>query len=83
MKKIIKYGCYTLLVAFASCTTEVITQEEANRRMEIESKEIENSLDVITLDGCEYYHRGYANNYKGKLTHKGNCKNPIHKCNCN
>lgn len=31
-------------------------------------------IHVITFDGCEYINLGH----KGGITHKGNCKNPIH-----
>ena len=40
---------------------------------------------IIIIDGCEYIYKRY-DNFSGipVLTHKGNCKNPIHnKCNCN
>lgn len=36
-------------------------------------------LSVVVLDSCEYYYRPFYHNYM--FTHKGNCKNPIHKCN--
>lgn len=49
---------------------------------EIEKPNIEYSIRII--DGCEYIQveNSYktANNYNYTLTHKGNCKNPIHKC---
>jgi hypothetical protein len=31
---------------------------------------------VVVIDGCEYLFYGWGNNEK--LTHKGNCSNPIH-----
>ena len=62
---------YILLVAFTSCTTEVVVTEQEKQ------KEKEKEYEVIMLDGCEYY-KGWR-----KMAHKGNCKNPIHKCNCN
>lgn len=33
------------------------------------------------IEGCEYIVT--KNSYGNGLTHKGNCKNTIHKCNCN
>ena len=84
MKNLIKYGFIAVVSCFYSCTTtEIITQEEAQRRIEIKSRDFENTFEILILDGCEYYHQGYSSTAKGKLTHKGNCKNPIHKCNCN
>jgi hypothetical protein len=51
----------------------------------VEIKELENSdttpyhryYQIYTLDGCEYIVVGIGSNTWG--THKGNCKNPIHK----
>lgn len=38
----------------------------------------EENIKVVEYDGCEYI---YINDrYKGMSSHKGNCKNPIHKC---
>jgi hypothetical protein len=39
-----------------------------------------NSDELQIIDGCEYI---VTRNGQGNgLTHKGNCNNPIHKCNC-
>ena len=35
--------------------------------------------DVIEIDGCEYIKA--CNGYDGYLSHKGDCKNPIHQYN--
>jgi hypothetical protein len=32
--------------------------------------------ELVEEDGCEYFHRNES--YNRILTHKGNCKNPIH-----
>ena len=34
-------------------------------------------LEVVILDSCEYFYGPWGN--ATVLTHKGNCKNPIHK----
>jgi hypothetical protein len=34
------------------------------------------TLKVVEVEGCEYLVGGYDRS--GLLTHKGNCKNPIH-----
>lgn len=39
------------------------------------------SDEVQTIEGCEYIVT--KNSYGNGLTHKGNCKNEIHKCTCN
>lgn len=46
-------------------------------REEKQPKTFEEVFTTITLEGCEYYkiHQSY-DHYT--LTHKGNCKNPIH-----
>ena len=42
-------------------------------------------VHTVTLDGCEYFvienSKPDMNNYAFAITHKGNCKNPIHRCN--
>jgi hypothetical protein len=36
-----------------------------------------NDMDVVTIDGCEYLKcKSYMDYFT--LTHKGNCKNPVH-----
>ena len=44
---------------------------------------IEGGSRTVEIDGCEYLvfeNSGKAlNNYSFAITHKGNCKNPIHK----
>ena len=37
---------------------------------------ISSDLSIITIDKCEYVK--YIGTYGGGITHKGNCKNPIH-----
>lgn len=38
------------------------------------------TFDVIIIDGCEYIYRENNGYQQGPIfTHKGNCKNPIHK----
>jgi hypothetical protein len=53
--------------------------------IEQEIKKIpENKLTIVVYDGCEYiiYKEDKdANSSFGFMAHKGNCTNPIHKCN--
>ena len=86
MKNLIKYGFIAVVSCFWACTTEVIVTKEEKEIIEREkAKEkqrlIESEYCIIFLDGCEYYVQ--HGNKRGYLSHKGNCKNPIHKCNCN
>jgi len=43
-------------------------------------KEIGENYAVVIIDGCEYieFDYGVLQNRVYSLTHKGNCKNPIH-----
>lgn len=60
--KCIKFGFYLLLVILTSCANE--TYEE-------------DSYDTLIIDGCEYLSL-HGSVYQQSLSHKGNCKNPIH-----
>lgn len=74
---------------------EVVVTKEEKAAMRKDSilkarKWMEARYDTIRLDGCQYYIRatgllglkGKYMSYKGQLSHKGNCDNPIHKCKC-
>lgn len=37
-------------------------------------------VGTVTIDGCEYLKE--KDRYYYIYVHKGNCKNPIHKCKC-
>jgi len=37
------------------------------------------AVNEFTHDGCEYLYRRGGHQFG--ITHKGNCKNPIHECN--
>jgi hypothetical protein len=49
------------------------------KRLELDSTSEywDQNYKVYTLEGCEYIKVGFGDNSWG--THKGNCKNPIHK----
>jgi hypothetical protein len=67
MKKLI----LMFAVALVSCETKNVTITETNASVD------GRSLKTYQIEGCEYlgYSVGHEN---GVLTHKGNCKNPIH-----
>lgn len=69
MKNLIKYGFIAVVSCFWSCgdRNEIIKQNRQSAT---------SSWSTIEYDGCEYL----IGSKKGM--HKGNCKNPIHKCNC-
>jgi hypothetical protein len=63
-----------------SCEGNVQVSTKPNlHRMELDSnsKYYDQNYRVYTLEGCEYILVGIGNNRWG--SHKGNCKNPIHK----
>ena len=45
-----------------------------------------NQYSIRIIDGCEYIEvensTTFSDAYSYTLTHKGNCKNPIHRCPC-
>jgi hypothetical protein len=45
-------------------------------------EDIMKNAEIVILDGCEYYvySRSVYNKGYSFMSHKGNCKNPIHKC---
>ena len=67
MKNLIKYG----FIAVVSCF--LLSCGSMPNKTAEENRE----LNTIVFEGCEYVY------YFDKMAHKGNCKNPIHKCNCN
>ena len=72
---------------FTACTEKVevvVTKEEKEaiekkKNKAKEDKHLER-YELIILDGCEYYRTGGWSD--AGITHKGNCNNPIHNCNC-
>jgi hypothetical protein len=84
MKNLIKYGFIALVICFfTACTETVVVTKEEKQRMEqqkaLQAQSVnESEYEVIILDGCEYYRRGSWSD--AGITHKGNCKNPIHNC---
>lgn len=61
-----------LLVGFISCSTENSKQELPYEELNV--KIYGSSIREITYQGCEYLVSF------DRITHKGNCSNPIHTC---
>lgn len=73
MKKII---LFTLAVGMiAGCTEPTVTKQITQTIISTGDK----PLEIIEIDSCEYLVSCYDRSRS--LTHKGNCKNPIHKKN--
>lgn len=67
------------LVLLGSCEVEKENKAPNPHRMELnnESEYFDQNYRIYTLEGCEYIVVGFGKNQWG--SHKGNCKNPIHK----
>jgi hypothetical protein len=71
-----------MLYLMTSCESKSSKDKVENpNELSINAKsENETITGEYTYQGCEYIVVG---NYYGKWgSHKGNCKNPIHECNC-
>lgn len=72
----IKLMLSIFILSFMSCTTVTNNTD----------KKIDEHFSIRVIDGCEYiqFENGIMtfNSYSYTLTHKGDCKNPIHKCKC-
>ena len=66
MKNLIKYGFIAFVICFSSCRGDVtVTKEDTN-------------FNTVVVDSCEYFYSPFEG--LKSITHKGNCKNPIHNC---
>lgn len=81
MKKLNTILFFTIcFLVITSCVNEYRgTKAPQSKRMELDttSQYYDQQYKVYTLEGCEYIVVGVGNNRWG--SHKGNCKNPIHK----
>ena len=78
MNKFLIYGALVALAIFTSCGPSK-EEYEAEQARKIKSGEMIGEYKVEVIDGCEYLTAGFHDN--SVITHKGNCKNPIHKTN--
>lgn len=67
------------IIASSCNTKDRGTKAPQSKRLELDttSQYYDQQYKVYTLEGCEYIVVGIGNNRWG--SHKGNCKNPIHK----
>jgi hypothetical protein len=68
-----------LLLLMTSCDENKDQKAPQSKRMELDSTSqyYDQNYKVYILEGCEYIVSGVGNNRWG--SHKGNCKNLIHK----
>lgn len=66
-------------LALSSCNEQKLRVTPQSKRLELDtlSQYYDQQYRVYTLEGCEYLVVGYGKEKWG--SHKGNCKNPIHK----
>ena len=75
MKKIILFALAVGMIA--GCTEPTVKSKTTNYTVPMIGGGSSNPLEICVIDGCEYFKcevRGGV-----VVTHKGNCKNPIHK----
>jgi hypothetical protein len=68
------------MVLICSCGPEKKNPKApSDLRLELDTTSIysDQNYQIYILDGCEYIQIGYGSSRWG--SHKGNCKNPIHK----
>ena len=63
-----------MLSGMISCNTPDSNVSKTKTTFQIDN-EI-NPVEVVVIDSCEYFYGPWGN--ATVLTHKGNCKNPIH-----
>lgn len=68
-----------MLLLMTSCDDNKDQKAPQSKRMELDStsRYSDQNYKVYTLEGCEYVSIGYGKERWG--SHKGNCKNKIHK----
>jgi hypothetical protein len=77
--KIIKFSMLVTCFIALSCEKDkrVSEQKEISRiQTKLKIDKYHEPLSLIDIDGCEYYFADWGN--RAFLTHKGNCKNPLH-----
>ncbi len=74
MKSLISKSLLVLL-SFAIISCDQIQEKSLENVQKI--KESVPEYTVVVIDGCEYLRLEHTHGY-ASLTHKGNCKNPIH-----
>ena len=77
--KTILFFITALAIFFTSCEEQKINKAPQSKRIELDtlSRYSDQNYKVYTLEGCEYVVVSTGSNRWG--SHKGNCKNPIHK----
>lgn len=66
MNNLIKYVCIAFTIVFYACDGGKTTKVSSDK------------FNTIVFQECEYIYHPYDG--LKSVTHKGNCKNPIHKC---
>ena len=84
MKKVLLLLIFVSCFLFSARGALTSLENENNRSQQDRRKELENMRRIIEIDGCEYIETSNecinCNSGLYSLTHKGNCKNPVHVC---
>lgn len=84
MKKLLIVGLISILILGVSCKDEDQVRREnlpeGPKILKKDSEYSDQNYRIYELNGCEYIVVNYGNQQWG--SHKGDCKNPIHKCPC-
>lgn len=86
MKNLLLTTSLIVIFFFVSCNPQVKIEEDnkiENKTENLIDKVSSDDVEIIEIDGCEYiiYKSTPSDNARigyGFMTHKGNCKNPIH-----
>lgn len=80
MKKFLMYIGFAFVVSFASITIYAAVTAVVEERLIGKGNNTEIDYYSTSIDGCDYIvlSRFYTNGGGVNMTHKGNCKNPIH-----
>lgn len=74
MKKLTFFVCILFIIGCISTDSNGIVHSSSNYYKHVQAGHV-----IIDIEECEYIYFHHAGNYgEGVLTHKGNCKNPIH-----
>ena len=77
-ERVIAIALFTIV--FLALLSGLVSCKEPNVEKKITTYQIDNEtipIQIIIIDSCEYLYGPWGN--ATVLTHKGNCKNPIHK----
>lgn len=70
---------FVIITFLCSCKELPLKEIESKKTYRLGTNQ-DLKITEFTIDGCEYIGDLSGDSRSHYLTHKGNCKNPIHKC---